>query len=83
MILSVNETDVFYYRALERLGVDPSSIHGMRTDRAFELIVAKQFMIIEGLEAELENSAVLDCPYCGTSELLCGYPNNCCTKGEG
>lgn len=24
-------------------------------------------------------SPVLDCPHCGTSELLCGYPNACCS----
>lgn len=34
-----------------------------------------------GLMAEIENP-VLDCPYCGTTELLCGYPNECCTKAE-
>lgn len=27
-----------------------------------------------------ETGSVLDCPYCGTSELLCGYPNKCCTN---
>lgn len=30
------------------------------------------------LEVERLENSVLDCPYCGTSELLCGYPNKCC-----
>jgi len=29
-----------------------------------------------------ECAPVLDCPYCGTTELLCGYPDGCCTKKD-
>ena len=56
----------------------------MLYEDAFRLIVSKQREIINNLRDDLEvaKSEVAHCPNCGASELLCGYPRECCIKGE-
>lgn len=69
-----------------REGETPKKVYSIRLEeKDFKRIIKEHGSLSSFIKKAVSGNLsaedvgyVLDCPHCGTSELLCGYPNNCC-----